>query len=246
MGRGLSLMPRTTSRSINSSMRWRGPGSVPRPICRRRLRSLGRRPPAPRSRYDEEVMRFPYLKIDTDDPVFPLGGITYRFRPIIPIGIIGPSRTLFREGTLDSGADDTVFPASWAMPLGIDLTRAPLGKARAANGTPFVYRYAEVGLQLTIDGNEKFAWKAIVGFSEARKTRGLLGDAGLMEYFDVAFFGERREVIVTPNSSFHGEWAFRHRPPEVTLCSGRGFPDPAPTRTAGLLCIACDPPHPPD
>jgi hypothetical protein len=157
-------------------------------------------------------MRFPYRKMDTDHPVFSLGGVTYRFRPIVPIGIIGPHRTLFREATPDSGADDTVFPRSWAGSLGIDLTHAPTGKARAANGTPFEYQYADVELQLTIDGNEKFAWRAIVGFSDARRARGLLGHAGLMEYFDVAFFDARREVIVTPNSPFSGDWAFRRRP----------------------------------
>jgi hypothetical protein len=165
-----------------------------------------------RSSKHDVFMKFPYRKMDTDAPIYSLGGVTYRFRPIIPIGIIGPRGTLFRLATLDSGADDTAFSTSWARSLGIDLTHAPSGKARAANRTPFAYRYAEVELQLTIDGNEKFAWRAIVGFSEGRKARGLLGHAGLMEFFDVAFFGERREVIVTPNSSFQGDWAFRRRP----------------------------------
>ncbi len=114
-------------------------------------------------------MKFQYLKMDTNAPVFPLGGVTHRFRPVIEIGIIGPGNALvFGRAILDSGADDTVFPISWADRLGIDLTNAPLGKATAANGTSFQYRYAEVGLQLTTDADEKITWKAIVGFAGNR------------------------------------------------------------------------------
>ena len=97
-------------------------------------------------------MKFQYVKMDTTDPVFPHGGVMHRFRPVIEIGIIGPLMILFGEATLDFGADDTIFPISWAERLGIDLTNAPLGKATAANGTSFHYSYAEVELQLTNDG----------------------------------------------------------------------------------------------
>src|SRR5947208_3041076 len=110
-------------------------------------------------------MKFKYVKVGTKDPVFPHGGVMHRFRPIIEIGISGLNNTLFQQATLDSGADDTIFPISWAEPLGIDLTNAPLGKATAANGTSFQYYYAEVELQLTSVGgeeDEKIAWRAIV------------------------------------------------------------------------------------
>jgi hypothetical protein len=159
-------------------------------------------------------MKFQYVKMGTTDPIFPLGDVMHRFRPIIEIGIIGPRTTLFRKATLDSGADDTIFPLSLAEVLGIDLTNAPMGKATVANGTSLQYYYAEVGLQLTSVGgekDEKIAWTAIVGFAESRKKKGLLGHAGMLQYFDVAFFGEHREVIVTPNSTLPGEWTFKRR-----------------------------------
>ncbi len=159
-------------------------------------------------------MRFQYVGSASAEPVIPLGGVMLRFRPIVEIGIIGPRMTMFRKGTLDTGADDTVLPLSWAGPLGVDLTNAPMGKAKAANGTSLQYYYAHVGLQfasVSDKKHEKIVWAAIVGFAESRKNKGLLGHAGTLQYFDVAFFGERRETIITPNSTLPGEWTVRRR-----------------------------------
>ena len=158
-------------------------------------------------------MRIPYVKVPTTQPIVSLRGADYRFRPDVEIAVVGPKQTLYRKAILDSGSDDTIFPASWALLLGVDLANAPVGEADTASGDKFLYRYAEVGLQVTADGDELFTWRAIVGFSDARKTRGLLGHAGMMEFFDLAFFGERREVILTPNSAFPGIWKIRRRRP---------------------------------
>ena len=124
--------------------------------------------------------------------------------------VVGPSDMLSIKATLDSGSDDTIVPSQLASKLGIDLANAPLGESTAVGGRTFQYPYAEVELRLaTNNGDEMFIWNAIVGFSDARKTRGILGCAGMMEYFDVAFFGELHEVILTPNSSFPGKWKLR-------------------------------------
>jgi hypothetical protein len=158
-------------------------------------------------------MNIPYVRIPAPKPIFSLGGINHRFRPIVDVGICGPGNScLFLKATLDSGADDTLIPVAVASRLGIDLSNAPKHKAKAVGGGTVLYRFAKVELRLTTDGNELFVWSAIVGFTNSRKKAGLLGQTGMLQYFDVTFFGERREVSVTPNSSFRGEWAYLNRP----------------------------------
>jgi hypothetical protein len=158
-------------------------------------------------------MNIPYVKIPAAKPIFSLGGVKHRFRPIVDIGICGPGNSrLFLKANLDSGADDTLLPVGMALRLGIPLSNAPRHKAMAVGGGIVSYRFAEVELQLTTDGNELFIWNAIVGFTDSRKKVGLLGQTGMLQYFDVTFFGERREVSITPNSSFRGEWVYLHLP----------------------------------
>jgi hypothetical protein len=158
-------------------------------------------------------MNIPYVRVPALRPVFSLGGMMYRFRPIVDVGICGPGNLrLFLKANLDSGADDTLIPVAMASRLGVDLSNAPEHKAKAVGGGTVSYRFAEVELQLTTDGNERFTWNAIVGFTDSRNKVGLLGHTGMMQYFDVTFFGERREVSVTPNSSFRGAWALLHPP----------------------------------
>jgi hypothetical protein len=67
-----------------------------------------------------------------------------------------------------------------------------------------IFRYRPIS-----DGNEKSTWNATVGLLERPMKRALLGQSGMLRYFDVQFLGERREAIVTPNSSFPGKWKLR-------------------------------------
>jgi hypothetical protein len=158
-------------------------------------------------------MIIPYVRIPALRPVFPLGGVMYRFRPIVDIGISGPNSTrLFLKAILDSGADDTLIPVALASRLGVDLSNAPHHEGKAVGGATVSYQFATVELQLSTDGNEMFSWSAIVGFTGSRNKVALLGHTGMMQFFDVTFFGERREVSVTPNSSYRGEWALLNQP----------------------------------
>ena len=142
-------------------------------------------------------MRFPYIRRDTPTPILSLGNVSYRYRPMVDIQLIGPGRLAqFYRATLDTGADDTVFPSSVAADLGIDLSNTPEHDCDAVGGHRVLYRYAEAELRLT-DGNEMFVWNAIVGFGETVK-RPILGHAGVMQYFDIDFLGRGREVIMSP------------------------------------------------
>jgi hypothetical protein len=72
------------------------------------------------------------------------------------------------------------------------------------------YQYAEVEFRLS-DGDEMFVWVAIAGFGESVK-RPILGHAGMMQYFDVQFLGESRQVVIEPNPSFPGRRRYRRIP----------------------------------
>jgi hypothetical protein len=156
-------------------------------------------------------MRFRYLPLSTRRPIFPLGGARVRYRPLIRIQIAAPLGSRILDANLDTGSDDTVFPAYLAPRLGIDLANAPEGEAGAISGIPIPYRYAPVTLRIS-DGYEECVWEGIVGFAAASMRWAVIGHAGVLQFFDVQFLGERREVILTPNPSFPGQLVV-HRPP---------------------------------
>src|SRR5438270_86052 len=99
-------------------------------------------------------MRFPYIAVPTRRPIYPLGGVWFRYRPLVSIRIGGLSGDRILTANLDSGADDTLFPAYLATRLGIDLANAAAGEAGAISGPATPYRYATVRLRLT-DGYEE-------------------------------------------------------------------------------------------
>jgi hypothetical protein len=103
---------------------------------------------------------------------------------------------------LDSGSDDTVFPEDLAALLGIDLTTAPSGQMKAANGGKASLLYAQVTLRLT-DGVEQREWPAWVGFTSAIR-RPLFGFAGFLQFFTATFYGDREEVELAVNSHYPG------------------------------------------
>jgi hypothetical protein len=155
-------------------------------------------------------VKFPYVGLPTRRPVFPLGGIHVRHRPLVPVHIIRPQVLAPLDACIDSASDDTVFPERLARRLGIELTGAPQGEAQVVGSTPFPVRYAQVTLLLA-DGFETCEWEAIVGFTAAPLRWPLLGQAGVLEYFDTNLLGARREVILQPNLAFRCQHVV-HRP----------------------------------
>jgi hypothetical protein len=155
-------------------------------------------------------MRFRYVPLATTRPIYPLGGAWVRHRPLLAIEIAGPLGSRFLDAVLDSGADDTIFPEHLAPRLGVVLANAPEGESAAVGGAPLVYRYASVTLRLA-DHYEECEWEAIVGFIAAPLRRPILGQAGVLQFFDVQLLGAHRETILTPNPSFAGRHTV-HRP----------------------------------
>src|SRR5438105_4368485 len=109
-------------------------------------------------------MKFPYTALRTKRPIYPLGGVQFRRRPIIPVAIVGPLGSRLINCCLDSGSDDTLFPLPLATNLGVPLTQPPdVGEAVAIGGSTIPYPYGAVRLRLS-DGYEAYEWDAIVGF----------------------------------------------------------------------------------
>jgi hypothetical protein len=148
-------------------------------------------------------VRFPYLPLPTKVPVPSLGGASVRYRPIVPVRIIGPLGLRLYDGCLDCASADTIFPISIANMLGIDLRGAARGEARPVGGVVISYCYATVTLRLS-DGIETCQWQGVVGFVGLPLRWALLGQAGFLNYFDTELRGADREVLIRSNPTFPG------------------------------------------
>jgi hypothetical protein len=146
---------------------------------------------------------FPYHYQRSNQPLVTLRGRFVRPRPIIPVTIIGPARTLLRVGLLDTGADETIFPDYVAQFIGLDLTNAPSGSSTGVATGAVQVRYAEVRLRIA-KANELREWRAWVGFAAAPLRRPLLGFAGFLQYFEASFRGDREEVELKVNALYPG------------------------------------------
>ncbi len=136
-------------------------------------------------------------------PIPSLAGALLRYRPIVPVRIFGPLGSRIYDGCLDCALDDTIFPVSLAVTLGIDLRGAAQGQARPIGGVVVPYSYAPVTLRLS-DGVELCEWDAIVGFVNLPLRWALLGHAGFLDFFDTDLRGARREAVISPNTQFPG------------------------------------------
>lgn len=109
-------------------------------------------------------MRFAYLGLPARQPIYSLGGVSIRHRPIVPTHLMSQRQGLPIDSAIDSAADDTIFSEAFARRLGVDLGGAPIGQGQAASGVHFAIRYARVRLLLT-DGYESCEWDSLVGFA---------------------------------------------------------------------------------
>lgn len=148
------------------------------------------------------ALRYRYKLVSMGHPVVSLGGRWVRPRPIVGVTLIGPKDSRYREGPLDSAADDTVFPERLAGQIGVDLTNAPTGIAQVVGGMKVSLRYAQVSLRIT-DGHELREWPAWVGFSPA-VGRPLLGFAGFLQFFQADFHGDLEFVELQVNQLYPG------------------------------------------
>src|SRR5437870_1049605 len=152
------------------------------------------------------MLQFPFQDEPLSGPPPPSlpAGVTVRWRPLIPVTIIGPTakRRFFPRALLDPGADDTVFPLAVVGILGVTL-RADSGHGLRWRGQGYSLRFGDVSLELC-DGPQVWRWPAVVGFSPAPIRYPILGLAGCLQFFDACFRGQDRIIELEINRSFSG------------------------------------------
>ncbi|MDZ4659588.1 MAG: hypothetical protein SH868_18610 [Bythopirellula sp.] len=150
-------------------------------------------------------MRFRYASYEIEpSPTVP-EGIVYRPEAIILVG--GPSGTESIQALLDTGSDETVFPASLAKLLGVELNYGAMSKASAVGGHEVRLVPGQVTLELS-QGDESYRWRSTVAFLETDEPEdevALLGYAGFLEFFQATFDSETYEVTLLANNRFPRE-----------------------------------------
>ncbi|SRR6266568_9306626 len=155
------------------------------------------------------TLRFPYqLHAITGPPPLSLpAGTTHRWRPIVPVAIVSSStgrRQFIRRALADTGSDDTIFPHYMAGALGIPFLGDPKVPVSILwRGKSFAFRFGEVDLELD-DGVSACRWKTIVAFSTAPLSFALLGQIGVLQFFDTTFRAVDRVTLFEPVASFPG------------------------------------------
>src|SRR5262245_14470333 len=107
-------------------------------------------------------------------PLPSLGGGQQRYRPLLVVQLTGPGNSILRDGLLDTGSDDTVFPEDAAAKIGIDLSNAPRITVHLAGRGALPCRFAKARLRIT-DYIETYEWDAVVGFAPVSFRNPLLG-----------------------------------------------------------------------
>ena len=160
----------------------------------------------PRSGRTRLMIEFPYQDepLSGPPPSSLLPSATVRWRPLVPVIIIGPTgkQRFFTRAVLDPGADDTVFPLAIAGLLGVTL-RTHSGHGLRWRGQAYPLRFGDVELELS-DGSQVCRWLAVVGFSQAPMRYPILGLSGCLQFFDALFLGEDRMVRMEVNRSYPG------------------------------------------
>ncbi len=149
-------------------------------------------------------MIIPYMWGRAPVPLPSLGGSRIRYRPLLSVRVTGPGHSVLRDGFLDTGSDDLVFPETVAQNIGLDLTTAPRLKLSLAGRGIQTGRFAAVSLRITDGLSETYEWSAVAGFVAIPQFKPLLGYACFLQFFDAHFRGADREVTLLPNASFPG------------------------------------------
>lgn len=152
------------------------------------------------------MLQFPYQDEPLTGPAPPSlpAGAAVRWRPLVPVDIVGPTGTIqhFGRAVVDPTADDTVFPLVTARWINVAF-RADTGHRVRWRGQVYPLRFGDVELVLD-DGSSAWRWRAVVGFSPAAIRYPLLGTAGCLEFIDARFRGADRIVELETNRLYQG------------------------------------------
>jgi len=145
-------------------------------------------------------LKFSLRAYHSPSPIPSLAGSTIRYKPVIPMTIIGSRSQETQFVLIDPGSDDIVFPAALAQRIGVELLHAPKRYSQgvgAVHAVPVLY--APVIL-VVADSSETVRWRATVGFVSVPLRFALFGIAGGLQFFRMILDGVRElELIPDPS-----------------------------------------------
>lgn len=137
-------------------------------------------------------MKFPYIKTPHADP-----RRKWISRPIIPVTLFGPKRSVTIDALIDSGADKCLFNSALGQEIGLDLEKGEKEIFSGIEGgqiIAFLHR-----IQLQIVGIDKKV-EIVAGFTEASGVFAILGQEGFFDAFRIKFERDHNVIEIKPIS----------------------------------------------
>jgi hypothetical protein len=123
-------------------------------------------------------------------------------RPFVSLRIRGPvAARRLRHALLDTGSQDTLFPAALAEPLGIVLGGEKHRLRWRGQGYWVEFHILELELA---EAATTWRWRARAGFTSAPLAYALLGQRGCLEFLDATFRGADQAAELDTNRMFPG------------------------------------------
>jgi len=144
-------------------------------------------------------MRFEYTGIISSAP--DTGDAIAVFRPEVRIIVHGPKGHAIFRALVDTGSDNTIFPARVARDLGIAVQQATGPAMEAFGGHRITMSFAYVDLQW-IHAEDDLRWLAHVYFASTGEEQetAILGQDGFLEFFTAKFIGDEFALELETNN----------------------------------------------
>ena len=146
-------------------------------------------------------MKFPYRRALASSPA----GLTYIYRPLVPLLIIGPQGSDLLLAVADTGSDDILLPRALLPHLGVTVDDSRAATLTSITGHQLMMSPGAVELELT-DGVETCCWSAtvyFVSYPDPLYQTAIFGHSGGLAFFQATFAGAQKEPELVP-SSFPG------------------------------------------
>lgn len=139
-------------------------------------------------------MKFSYAGFEVEVP-YSNEPVTV-YRPIVPLLVHGPTRSLSLRALLDTGADYCVFSATVARQCGVELDEDRRLTVDGVGSGELEIMPGRVTLEVADEQQQKYAWEAEVYFGEED---GLpLCQVGCLEHFLATFhYGEKQVELIS-------------------------------------------------
>lgn len=144
-------------------------------------------------------MIFPYRLYD-------VGGASFVGRPEVPTRILSGSASTYFWALIDTGADHTILPMSYATAAGVNIDQGPTAIVGGFAGGEADLTFQKISLQIG-HSTDTIQWNAKVGFIDFENPEdeiAILGHIGCLEFLRATFDGEKSEVELLPTGQLPG------------------------------------------